>query len=310
MKSQVTILKNVKGFTLIEVLLAITVLSLLMVYVFSIVDSSTITKETIVAEDREFVQVLTAFDRIEMDFSQIFSPLYFTIEEITRKTPGLGIGSEVLPTGQNSNTIYTPTDQFPRVSQKRQPIPTIENENPTSLIFMTASNRRKSINAPESRYGWVSYNVRSAEQENNFSDLENKRENTQNLVRSSMANNPYDDDIDWSQYREHILLKGVRDFKFEFWNQATKRFVSLTREDPIDPLSPRLIRVSFIWVSPDGDEIEFMKSFRPLWPKFDRQAEQSQLLRVMQETARLKRQGDNIPGAPPFEEDNNNGGQF
>lgn len=303
---------NSRGFTLIEVLLAITVLSLLMVYVFSMVDSSTTTKETIVAEDREFVQILTAFDRLEMDISQIFSPLYFTIEEITRTTPGLGIASELLQNSQDPDKRYRPTEQFPRLSHKYQPIPIVENENPTSLIFMTASNRRKALDIPESRYTWVAYNLRSPEQDDN--DLfagENTRENTQNLVRATVASNPYDDDIDWSEHREHVLLKGVKDFKFEFWNQATQRFVSLTREDPLDPLSPRLIRVSFTWVSPNGDEIDFLKSFRPLWPKFDRQAEQAQIIRVMQETARLRRQDENNPGAPPpFQDNDDDGGQF
>lgn len=290
------------GFTLIEVLLAITVLSLLMVYVFSIVDSSTETKERIVSEDREYLQILTTFDRIEMDFSQIHSPLYFTIEEITRRTPGLGIASELFQNNEDRARRYRPTKQFPRLSHKFQPIPVVENENPNSLIFMTSSNRRKVMDAPESRYAWVSYTLQSPDP-NADSENENRRENTQNLVRASLTNDPYKEDIDWSQIREHVLLKGVRDFKFEFWNQATQRFVPLLREDPLDPLTPRLMKVSFIWVSPEGDEHEFQKTFRPLWPKFDRQSEQGELIRVMQETARLRRQADNPAEPPPTDQD-------
>lgn len=299
-----------KGFTLLEVLLAITVLSLLMVYVFSIVDSSTTTKETIIAEDREYLQILTAFDRIEMDFSQIFSPLYFTIEEITRTTPGIGIAAELFQNTENKPR-YRPSKQFPRVSQKFQRIPMLENETPTSFVFMTNSNRRKVMDSPESRYSWVSYSLRATIVDSDL-DIAAGREQTQDLVRATLSRDPYSEDINWDDVRGHVLLKGIKNFRFEFWNKGTQRFVQLLREDQLDPLSPRLMKASFTWVSPEGDEHEFQKTFRPLWPKFDRNKEQGIIIRAMQETVRLKREKDN-PGESPAPEpnfDDNGDGDF
>lgn len=300
---------NQNGFTLLEVLLAITVLSLLMVYVFNIVDSSTITKEKIVSEDREYLQILTAFDRIEMDFSQIFSPLYYTIEEITRTTPGIGIAAELFQNTENKPR-YRPSKQFPRISQKFQKIPVLENEEPTSFIFMTNSNRRKVMDSPESRYSWVAYSLRASVADPDLLDPIPGREGTQDLVRSTLSRDPYAEEIDWDDVRGHVLLKGVKNFRFEFWNKGTQRFVPLLREDPLDPLSPRLMKVSFTWVSPEGEEHEFQKTFRPLWPKFDRNKEQGVIIRAMQETVRLKRESENPGDVPPSDIDQDDDGDF
>ena len=69
-------LMSEKGFTLIEVLITIVILSFLMISVFSIIDNSTITKENITIEDRELIQIESALTRFELDFTQLYSPLF------------------------------------------------------------------------------------------------------------------------------------------------------------------------------------------------------------------------------------------
>jgi len=91
---------NQAGFTLLEVLIAITILSLLMVSIYSVIENSTTTKDRIITEDRDKMQLEMAFARIETDLEYIYSPLYYesTQKEDTalytkafkKAPPGLG----------------------------------------------------------------------------------------------------------------------------------------------------------------------------------------------------------------------------
>ena len=65
------------GFTLVEVLIAITILSFISFSTYKMVDSNTDTKERVVKEDQVTIQGLTAIGRLDSDFSQIYNPLYF-----------------------------------------------------------------------------------------------------------------------------------------------------------------------------------------------------------------------------------------
>ena len=71
-------LKEQNGFTLIEVIISITLLALMMVYMVNIIDNSIKTKESVLAEDKDFMQIETALARFDLDFSQIYSPLFFS----------------------------------------------------------------------------------------------------------------------------------------------------------------------------------------------------------------------------------------
>lgn len=283
---------NQKGFTLIEVLISITILSIMMVYIFNILDNSTSIKETIVGEDREYLQVLTALERMDRDFSHIFSPLYFSIEKIDKNTKGLGIAGEIFQ-NQDRTKIYRPTKQFPRISQQDILIPQIENEQPSEIVFFTKSHRRKVYDAPTSSFNWVFYQLEDLPApKDTYEEVHPNRANTKMITRTSFAKDPYREEVDWEsgQVRGHPLLKGVKDFEFSYWNQATQEYVNLLRQNKLNPLSPRLFRVTFTWISKTGDEHEFERTFRPLWPKFDRQKERIELIKVMQETVKRRRE--------------------
>ena len=64
------------GFTLIEILIAITILAFLMVGVYTIVSNSVDTKDRVLSEDKSYVQVMRALDRLQSDVAQLWSPLY------------------------------------------------------------------------------------------------------------------------------------------------------------------------------------------------------------------------------------------
>lgn len=271
-------------------MVAITLLSLLMVSIFTITDSSIDTKDQVVLEDREFLQVQTFLDRLDMDFSQIYSPLYFSFPRIGPNTPG--VQAAELFDEENPPPRYQPTEKFPLESHGQIPIPVIMNEDAQSLIFMTSSNRRKTYNSNQSRYAWVSYYLTAIEPDDPDDpdeELSEMRRGTQQIVRAFEAGNPYQREFDWDRVRSYPLLKGVKDFRFEFWDRDNERFVELLRGLPRDNMSPRLLRVSFTWVSSDGSEFDFSRTFRPLYPYFDSNAEQAIHLQVMRESAQARR---------------------
>ena len=68
------------GFTLIEVLIAVILLSFLMISVYTIVDNSSNTIHSVTQEDRDFIQIETALSRLDKDFNQIYSPLYYGLQ--------------------------------------------------------------------------------------------------------------------------------------------------------------------------------------------------------------------------------------
>jgi|AntRauTorckE6833_2_1112554.scaffolds.fasta_scaffold28535_2 prepilin-type N-terminal cleavage/methylation domain-containing protein len=300
--------KNPKGFTLIEVLISITILAVMMVYIFNLLDSSTRMKETIVDEDREYLQVLTALERMAHDFSHIYSPLYFSIKKIDRNTKGLGIAGELFQNQENSKA-YTPTRQFPEVSQENLPIPQIKNESPSEIIFFSKSYRRKVYDSPTSSFNWVSYRLRDLPPvKDSFEERNPERAQTKMITRASFANDPYRTEVDWesNQIKEHPLLKGVKDFEFSYWNEAIQDYVNLLRQNALNPLSPQLFRIKFTWISKTGDEFKFERTFRPLWPKFDRQKQKTELIKVMQETVKRRREAEKNKRENQNQGDNNN----
>ena len=77
MKKLIKTMKS-QGLTLIDTIISITILSFIMVSVISVTNDSVNHKEIIINEDRELLQIETAFDRLNWDFSQIYTPLYHT----------------------------------------------------------------------------------------------------------------------------------------------------------------------------------------------------------------------------------------
>jgi prepilin-type N-terminal cleavage/methylation domain-containing protein len=73
-----TLVFNQRGFTLLEILIAITLLAFITLGVVSITEDATNTKDRTIEINKNNLQVETAMSRFEWDFSQIYSPLYFS----------------------------------------------------------------------------------------------------------------------------------------------------------------------------------------------------------------------------------------
>lgn len=240
------------GFTLIEVLISITILSFLMVYVYSIVDSSSRTKDIVTTEDRELMDIERALDRIDIDFSQIDSPLYYSPR--FRKKPGNNqFGNVTRP------NLPEVSDKFPLVSYFGKPVPNIEAEDKSTFVFMSNANRRRLQDVKQGRSVWIRYSLGSDE---------NSRGGYQ-LIRQFAPENIYGPENNWDKIDPQLLLNHVKSFAFEYWDPSKKKWATGLRELNNHKDTLKMIRIKMEWL--DSAEVihEFVRTYRILWTEYD-----------------------------------------
>jgi prepilin-type N-terminal cleavage/methylation domain-containing protein len=247
-----------KGFTLVEIMVALTILSFMMVSLFTSINSNINTKETVLKEDREFLQIYTAFNRFQQDFSQIYSPLYYS----SLKLKGNDEENRREDNEPPKNS-FKPRKWFPKTTVKGHPIPLIETSEKGSIKFFTGAHRRKLEDEKQSRYIWVQYSLQSVEDKANDTTITA-------WVRETITENIYDEDLDFNQSKTHILLKGVKSLKFEYWNNNKRDWAESLKElGPVEQGAPLGIKVIMEWKGTDGTERTIVRIFRPLFPFFD-----------------------------------------
>jgi prepilin-type N-terminal cleavage/methylation domain-containing protein len=255
--------KNNQGFTLIEVVISITLLALMMAYIIDIIDDSIKTKENIIEEDRELMQVEMALARISLDFIQIYSPLYYSAEKNFDPNQD-DLQEELIATAK-----YSPTERFPKISVNSQPIPTIENPNNYTFSFLTQSNRRKIQDSKESNFTWIKYDLISSENQGPENNERTREGGEYELIRYSAPINVYGPDFTWDKINAYPLLKNLKKIQFSFWDPNKRKFVEKVRELSNEKDVLRALKVNLTWISPSGGEMEFERLLRPLWPYFD-----------------------------------------
>ena len=272
-----TSLKKQNGFTLVEVMVAITLLTFLMVGVYTIIENSTDTKDQILAEDREMMAVQGALGRFALDFSQIFSPAYFAYEHKKEDD------RNKVPQGDSPKPsfTFTPSEQFSGVSYRGDPIPSIKSDR-NSFEFFTASNRRKVQDVRHSRFAWVRYSIVTSSEE------EKNKEAPLTLVRQFLANNPFDGELDWGVAKEYTLLSNIKKMQFENWNSATQKFESSVETLGNRKYSLKAVRLVLTWVDKNNSEFEVSRTFRSLWPNFDTKKDYEDRKKAEKEVAKDK----------------------
>ncbi len=269
MKNQIKALlydgqKNESGFTLIEILIAIVVLALMMVSIYTIINNSTTTKDVIVREDQSYLQVQTALARFELDFSSFTTPLFYTQAKAVSNSVD-DVGNDPYSGAQP----FVPSENFVATTEQGEIIPAFQMPDNNTIIFFTSSHYRRVENAKQSRYSWVRYTLRdSTREDENGEKIEGKE-----WVRSTVVEDIYRGEFDWSNEREFILLDHIKEFSWGFWDKEREKFVENIRELSNPKLPPRLVQISLTWIAPDKTELNFTRTFRPLYPFFDTKAE-------------------------------------
>lgn len=243
-------------------MIAITILSFISYLTYAMVDANVETKDKVTKEDKQIVQGLTAIARIETDFSQIYSPLFYA----NKSTPTASSGASSYQTEAiNSNFDGTVTNG--------NLIPQIKSEDKSTFIFLSTSNRRKYADSKESRLSWIKYSL--VRMENNTQDSDDKtNEGLFNLVRQSLSGDLYNPDLKWDEVREVVMLSRVKELEFSFWNERSKKYTTSITELNELRNSLRSIQVKLIYLDDIGNEQKITKVFRVLYPYFNPKVDQ------------------------------------
>lgn len=232
-----------QGFSLLEVLVALTVMAMMMVFVYKMVSDSVDAKDRILAEDRQLLSVEFALFRIESDWAQLYTPLFYSAVDLLEKDSG--------------QDAFEPTETFPNVTKKGNPVPLMRAEDSSSVVIFTSANRRKVQDSKQSRYAWIRYSLKGEQ-----------------LHRQVISENIYLGEHDWDRVRPQVLLKGVKKLEWTYWDEESQRFESGHMEKEL--AIPRLVKVFLVWTDLDGVEQELTRTYRVLWPFWDTQNAEGQ----------------------------------
>ena len=268
---------NSNGFALIEVIIAITILSVMMISVYQVVENSIATKDRVTKEDRDRLQIAMAITRIETDLEFIHSPLYYDstyYQDRIHKMKVFRSKSIRYPKSQknfdrdieNYENKYQDKKYFKTISSNLMPIPVIQNEDKGSITFLTSKNRRLIKDTKVSNFAWIRYRIVQTQ----YEDDSNKNKHAPySLTRTSVSKEVFSSDIDLENTKEYVLLDNIKDFSFEFWDAKRKQFVENILELNEIKNAPSLFKLSFVYVSKDGQEYHEKRLIRPIWPFYD-----------------------------------------
>lgn len=249
-------IKNIKGFTLIEILIAIVILSFMAMGVFKIVSQSTDTSERVTLEDQEFVQIVGALKKFDRDFSSIYSPLYFsapmgTIEK--NIDDNYYREADKLPINQK----YKEHNLFDGTTEDGHPIPAIFYEKNSELIFFSSGHKRKYENEKESTFSWVRY----------FLNTNPDNSELKILYRQEIGENIFARELDWGTAPAFPVMTNILKLEIFFWNQKKQDWSDSISED--SKYLGRALKLQLIWQDLNGNENTEIKTYRILWPEFD-----------------------------------------
>ncbi len=268
MDTRQNIINTQQGFSLLEVLVAIVILSFISFTTFQMTDSSITTKERVTSEDRELVQVNTFMNRIEADFSQSYSPLFFDNHKGTTTT---SLNPDSQYDQDTSANFFESNKYFYNKSRLGFLIPNFISEDKGSLVFLSTSHRRRIEGRKESRFTWIKYSLRNSvpsEEEKDKSENE-KRGGNNEFVRQTYVSDIYVKDIDWGKVPEQIVLKNIKDFEFLFWDARTKKYTNNINDLNENRYLIRSIKLEMTWIDSNNNEQYFEKAFRVVWPYFN-----------------------------------------
>ncbi len=288
---------NQRGFTLLEILIAITLLAFISLGVVSITDNAISTMDRTTEVNRNNLQIETALSRFEWDFSQIYSPLYFsTLMNLNQANPYMdnGTSGNNNPTQPNSPGSSGTTGQPPSpelqmyyeqllqrfernehflgVSKEGLPVPRFYAPEKDVFEFFTSSNRRKVENTRQSHFAWVRYSLAVQEQIDQSKLVEGAKipPGLKSLVRYFSADDPYDDKRlnieDTQKVKGAVLLENVEALEFQYWNQERKKWETSLRTIPQGESVIRGVKLLITWYDYSGNKRTVERIYRTNWP--------------------------------------------
>jgi prepilin-type N-terminal cleavage/methylation domain-containing protein len=259
---------NDKGFTLIEVMIAIVILSFIVIAIIQITGGAQEQVDRTLVEDKDILQIETAFARFEWDFSQVYSPLYHS-HNLRKEEDDSEESKEAF---NKLMEPYQGGENFKELSYDGFPIPTFTFADKNEITFFTTSNRRKLKNIKQSHFAWVRYEFQTdREARDDEVDINGvKKVRAKGIwVRKVKSQDAFNNEqIDWDDIKSQVLLRNVESIAFEFWDAEKKKWVENIRLIKDGDKIFRGIRITLKWIGHADDEQLHVRTFRPLFPTF------------------------------------------
>lgn len=284
---------NQKGFTLLEILIAIAILAFISVGVVNITENAANTMERTTEVNENNLQIETAMQRFEWDFSQIYSPLYFsTVMNLNTApnignpgdddgTPGAAAQSGAQAGAAQPNPYlqqyyeqlvqrFERNEHFMAVSKEGYPIPRFYAPEKNVFEFFTSSNRRKVENQRQSHFAWVRYSL--APQEQTTAEEENAAmpKGLKSFVRYFSADDPYSDKRlnieDAERVKGAVLLRNVENLEFQYWDFQRRKWETSLRSIQGGESLVRGVKILLTWYDSFGNKRTTSRIFRTHWP--------------------------------------------
>ncbi len=274
-KYSLTSAYNQQGFTLIEILIAITLLAFITLGVVSVTENASLTMERTTEINKNNLQIETAMSRFEWDFSQIYSPLYFSTLMNTSQSEAVAARTQPNPAlqeyYQQLSTRFQLNEHFNSISKEGLPVPRFYAPEKDVFEFFTSSNRRKLENTKQSHFAWVRYSLGEA-REKDPGEEENPDipKSLKTLVRYFAADDPYDDkriDItDAARVKGAVLLENVESLEFQYWDYARKKWETSLKTINQGENIIRGVKILLTWYDSRGQKRSISRIFRNHWP--------------------------------------------
>ena len=252
---------NRQGLTLIEILVATTIMAFLVVSVVVATNQALDNKILIIREDRELLQVETALDRLNWDFSQIYTPLYHT--RVFKLDPNARSRSKRKLDLLQANPLYEGRKRFRQPDFYGRPIPVITQDGKEAIEFFTKANRRRFENSDESEFAWVRYEFRP------YSGEDEDKQELFELVRFYAAGNIYHAELELQDLPATVLMNQVSEYAFLFWDEQNKKWEKNLGSVRRGKSILRGLKLEIKWRR-GADQIEEFssKTCRTIWPYF------------------------------------------
>lgn len=285
-KYSLTSASDQAGFTLLEILIAITMLAFITLAVVDITENAALTMDRTTEANKNNLQIETAMSRFEWDFSQIYSPLYFSTVLNPNQTANTNNnttgGMDGETTGGQTATSpllqqyyeqlvsrFERNEHFSSVSREGFPIPRFHAPEKNVFEFFTTSNRRKLENTKQSHFAWVRYSLANQEALPDEEESPDIPKSLKSLVRYFTADDPYSDkriNVDDENVKGAVLLRNVESLEFQFWNYDKRKWETSLRSIPNGENLIRGVKVLVTWYDSLGHKRSTARIFRTHWP--------------------------------------------